>query len=100
MHYVLHMTDARLVQDWMIHRLREMLGSAECLAGLPDGRWVRAIAEPFRPGLIGRLAAAWAVLTERAHAVSWPEAGELEEALGDELMPVGRTPPGGKQAPS
>lgn len=44
-------------------------------AGLPDGRWVHAVCEPHD---MGRLRAAWWVLTGRAYAFLWPYAGELE----------------------
>lgn len=47
-------------------------------AGLPDGRWVCAVPEPYSGG---RLRAAWWVLTGRAHAIIWPKPGELEDAL-------------------
>jgi hypothetical protein len=63
---------------WGVHRLRDMLGSGEVRAGLPDGRYVRAIPEPYW----NPITAAWWVLTGRAQAVIWPKAGELEEALG------------------
>ena len=65
----------------MIHRLADMIGSPHTQAGLPDGRWVRAVPCPVVPGVFGRLSAAWAVLTGKAHAVRWPEHGELERAL-------------------
>lgn len=48
-------------------------------AGLPDGRWVCAVPEPYSGG---RLRAAWWVLTGRAHALIWPKPGELEESIG------------------
>lgn len=45
-------------------------------AGLPDGRYVHAVCEPCD---IGRLRAAWWVLTGRAYAFLWPKNGELED---------------------
>ena len=66
-------------RPWGVHTLRDMLGSPSCQAGLPDGRYVRAIPEPFTGN---RIVAAWWVFTGRAHAVVWPKSGELEAALG------------------
>lgn len=64
-----------------------------CGAGLPDGRWVAAVAEPYTAN---RLVAAWWVLTGRAYAFLWPKAGDLERALGVE--PRKRQLPTGRQA--
>lgn len=50
-------------------------------AQMPDGRWVRAVPVPYPTVGLERLRAAWWVLTGRAHAVVWPEAGDLEIAL-------------------
>lgn len=61
-----------------IHRLRDLIGSKNVQVGLPNGRYVRAVPEPYTAG---KFIAAWAVLTGRAAAVRWPEPGELEEAL-------------------
>lgn len=47
-------------------------------AGLPDGRWVSAVAEPYASNFLERLRAAWWVLTGRAEAFIWPKAGDLE----------------------
>lgn len=47
-------------------------------SGMPDGGWARSVAEPYTAN---RLVAAWWVLTGRAYALRWPEAGELEAAL-------------------
>lgn len=67
---------------WGIHRLRDMIGAKNCQAGLPDGRWVRAVPEPYTGN---RIKAAWAVLTGKAFAVEWPKDGELEAALDWEI---------------
>lgn len=48
-------------------------------AGLPDGRWVQAVGEPYPCNWIEAIRAAWWVLTGRAHAVVWPEPGDLED---------------------
>lgn len=65
----------------MIQRLRDMIGWEDCQTQLPDGRWVRAVPLPWDYGLRFNPVAAWAVLWGRAHAVRWPEPGELEDAL-------------------
>jgi hypothetical protein len=63
---------------WGIHRLADMIGSQNNQAGLPDGRWVRAVPMPYQGA---RLKAAWAVLRGMAYAVEWPQSGDLEKAL-------------------
>lgn len=65
----------------MIHRLGHMICPPGIEAGLPDGRWVRAVPEPFYGGIIDRMRDAWAVLCGEAYAVQWPKAGDLEDAL-------------------
>lgn len=47
-------------------------------AGLPDGRWPYAVAEPYASNFLERVHAAWWILTGRAHAMLWPKAGDLE----------------------
>lgn len=68
---------------WGINHIGNMIAPPTVLAGLPDGRWVRAVPEPYYTYPLERLRAVWWVLTGRAHAVVWPEAGDLERALGD-----------------
>lgn len=51
-------------------------------AGLPDGRWVAAVAVPYPTNIYERVRAAWWVLTGRAVAFVWPKAGDLEAAIG------------------
>ena len=63
---------------WGVHRLSDMIAPLGIQAGLPDGRIVRAVPEPYSAN---RLQAAWWVLTGRAYAVVWPERGDLEDAL-------------------
>jgi len=65
----------------MIQRLRDMIGSRDCSAGLPDGRYVRAVPLPWNYRSRFNFRDAWAVFMGRAHAVKWPEPGELEDAL-------------------
>ena len=60
-------------------------------ASLPGGRWARAVAEPYTAN---RLRAAWWVLTGRAFALRWPEAGDLEEALRDPRVTQGMSEDG------
>lgn len=66
----------------MIHQLRDMVSGPGAQAGLPNGRWVRAVPLPFYGGLFDRCQDALAVIRGTAYAVRWPEAGELEDALG------------------
>lgn len=65
------------MNGWGIHRLCDIY-SPHAGAGLPDGRYVAAVAVPYTAG---RLKAAWAVLTGRAYAFEWPKAGDLEDIL-------------------
>ena len=71
----------------MIHRLGSMIGSPDVSAGLPDGRYVRAVPSPFYGGLFDRARDAWAVLRGNVFAVHWPADGELEAALNGEPAP-------------
>lgn len=71
---------------WGIHTIRDIVGASGCAAGLPDGRYVRAIPEPYTGN---RLMAAWWVLTGRAHAIIWPKAGDLEDALAPDRIWTG-----------
>lgn len=71
----------------MIHRLRDMIGTPNCQTEFPhafDGKtyWVRAVPEPFYGGLLDRIRDAAAILSGSAFAVHWPDAGELEDAVG------------------
>lgn len=63
---------------WGVHCIASMYGGRGIQAGLPDGRRVTAVAEPYSAN---RLVAAWWVLTGKAYAVRWPKPGELEDAL-------------------
>ena len=65
------------VRPWGVHSIGDIY-PADCAAGLPDGRYVRAVAEPYHGN---RLSAAWWVLTGRAHAIVWPKPGDLERSL-------------------
>lgn len=62
-----------------VFKLRDCI-SSDAQVGLPDGRWVRAVPEPF-DSFRTRLTAAREVLFGRAVAMRWPEPGELEAAL-------------------
>lgn len=65
---------------WGVHRLSSMIGHPST-QGSKDGKaWLRAVPEPYE-GELTRLRAAWWVLTGHAHAVVWPELGDLERAL-------------------
>ena len=62
-------------RPWGVHTIRNIY-DPNCDAGLPDGRWVAAVAEPYTEN---RIVAAWWVLTGRAYALIWPKAGDLED---------------------
>lgn len=69
---------------WYVHRLRDMIAHPGCVTS-PDGNvWFRAVPEPYSSTFIERLSAAYMVLTGKAHAVKWPDVGELEKALSPE----------------
>lgn len=63
---------------WGIHRLADMIASKQAQTEAAPGQWVRSVPLPYTGH---RLRAAWMVLTGRAYAIQWPEAGELERAL-------------------
>ena len=60
-----------------VHTIGDMYAPA-IQAGVPDGRDVAAVAEPFYGD---NFRAAWEVLCGRAFALRWPKAGELEDAF-------------------
>jgi len=66
---------------WFINRLANLIGDPQVTTRLPHGAWVRAVPAPYYPGPIERLRAAWWIITGRAHAVIWPEPGDLEHAM-------------------
>lgn len=65
----------------MIHRLADMIGSAQDGQSHPTRGYVRAVPLPFYGGFFDRLRDARAVIAGKAFAVRWPEGGELEDAL-------------------
>jgi hypothetical protein len=69
-----------MARPWGVQAIGDMYQPG-CQAGLPDGRWVQAVAVPYPTNLIERLRAAWWVLTGRAVALVWPKAGELESSI-------------------
>lgn len=73
-------------RPWGVHTINDMIAPKSVAIGLPDGRWVRAVPEPYYVlGLLERLTAAWWVMTHRAFAVQWPQPGDLERVLeGDQ----------------
>lgn len=72
---------SRRILPWGVHSIFSMFAGPSALAGLPDGRWVTAVYVPYPTMGFERLRAAWWVLTGRAHAVVWPDAGDIEDAL-------------------
>jgi len=67
---------------WGVHFLGHMIGQRHNQTRLADGRWVRAVPLPYSGS---RLIAAWWVLTGRAYAIVWPQAGELEAVLDPQV---------------
>jgi hypothetical protein len=65
-------------RPWGVHSIFNMFGGPDVSCGLPDGRIVTAVYEPYDGN---RLQAAWWVLTGRAYAVQWPAPGDLEAAV-------------------
>ncbi len=80
------------MRPWGVHTVSDIY-SAGCQAGLPDGSYVAAVAEPYTAN---RLVAAWWVLTGRAYALKWPKPADLERTLG--WAPKIRQPMTGTQA--
>jgi len=81
------------VVPYGVNRLHNIFARRDQVsAGLPDGRYVTAVCEPY-DSFPSRVRAAWWVVTGRAHALVWPEAGELELALypDTKLRPGGDT---------
>ena len=65
-----------LKRPFGVHAILDIYAS-NVSAQTKSGRWVHAVMEPYTGN---RLIAAWWVLTGRAHAIVWPEAGDLEKA--------------------
>jgi hypothetical protein len=69
-------------RPWGVHAISSIY-DPHIQAGLPDGRWVAAVAVPYPCNAIERIRAAWWVLTGKAHAFVWPEPGDLEAQMGE-----------------
>lgn len=65
-----------------VHTITDVFSPPDHLVAV-DGQWVRPISEPYHGN---RLVAAWWVLTGRAYALIWPEAGDLEAVLGQQQL--------------
>lgn len=65
---------------WGINHIHNMV-SGPGIETPVNGKWVGAVPVPYRKNLFETVRAAWWVLTGRAEAVVWPEAGELEAAI-------------------
>ena len=82
----------------MINELAHMIGPAnasvqisqEMGGGQARAAWVRAVPRPYPSSPLGRLSAAWSVLTGHSHAVRWPKPGDLERALAEGAAPASR----------
>jgi hypothetical protein len=79
-------------RPWGVHTIADVVGSDDCRTGIHESRgkaglgahvrYVRAIPEPYHGN---KIVAAWWVLTGRAFALVWPQAGDLEEAISQKL---------------
>lgn len=69
-------------RPWGVNTIGSMV-SRDVLCGprQADGEWVMSVPVPYRKNFIESVVAAWWVLTGKAEAVVWPEAGEIEKAL-------------------
>lgn len=71
--------------EWHIHTIDRMY-CPDAQSGVVDGGrtfWFRSVAEPYPCTFWERCKAAWAVLKGDAHAMIWPEPGDLERATGE-----------------
>lgn len=64
-------------RPWGVHALHEIY-HPDVKAGLPNGRYVAAVCSKYPTNARERIRAAWWVLTGRAEAFIWPQAGDLE----------------------
>lgn len=64
-------------RPWGIHTIDDMY-SSNVQTTDSQGRPVLAVAEPYACNPIQRIRAAWWVLTNRAQAVVWPSAGDID----------------------
>lgn len=69
-------------KPWGVNRIGDMVSAH--VRTQRGGKWFRAVPTPYHKNTRERIRAAWWVLTGRAEAVIWPEAGDLEAALGIE----------------
>lgn len=63
-------------RPFWLHTIHDMVGPPD--AQTPYGR---AVPKPYPTTFFQRIAAAWWVLTGRAHVVRWPLPGEAEAAF-------------------
>src|SRR5574337_1715097 len=78
----------RKMRPWGVHCIGDIY-HPDAQAGLPDGRWVAAVSEPYTGN---RLQAAWWILTGRAFAMLWPKAGDLEDIFKERKPVLDRKP--------
>ncbi len=74
-------------RPWGVNTIGSMIAPPGVTTGLSDGGSARAVPEPYYTMGFERLRAAWWVITGKAHAVVWPEAGDLERALNPQPSP-------------
>lgn len=66
---------------WHIHTIERMFcipGTEAVATRYGKQFWARAVCEPYHLSPVQRVKASWAVLTGKAHAVEWPQPGDLE----------------------
>lgn len=71
---------------WGVNRLSSMFPHSGQVSTQRNGRWVRAVATPYRKNFFEAIRAAWWVFTGKAEAVVWPQAGDLEDAIDPRNM--------------
>ena len=74
-------------RPWGINVIGDMFPFTVWTTAPGHGGLVRAVAVPYPTTIFERVHAAWWVLTGRAHAVLWPEPGDLEECLPGRAKP-------------
>ena len=69
---------------WYIHSIRGIY-HPDIRSQVEGTKYAFAVCEPYAANLIERLCAAWWVVTGRAHAFTWPKAGDIEAPTGSPL---------------
>lgn len=75
-------------RPWGINSIGNMVGSPDIQSSRNGGAYYRSVPTPYRKNWCESIRAAWWVLSGKAEAVVWPDAGDLERSLSE------RTPRG------